>query len=187
MTMQLRPRGSSGPMYSPERDFAHNYPQMIKCVIDAFNRDYWPTLIDTLGGDPAFDAAVQAKDAYCKFVEICTDDPAESIDDVLTRSGFTAVPEVGRVAFLAMLGQVMTGQLFVGLRDVTALTDKPACLAALLQGGDAVRRALNGIDLTTEQTRLTDSLQQVINRMSTSGMGPREIDLAVTAAQRNVK
>ena len=35
---------SAQEMYAPARDFAHNYPVMMRSIIAAFNSDYWPEL-----------------------------------------------------------------------------------------------------------------------------------------------
>jgi len=134
MALQLRPKGSDDPMYNPERDFAYSHTSMIQCVINAFNSDRWPYVFESLLAlvpkeegdtdeehkDKCWEELVKAKDIYCQFCNICCEDSSESYEDVITRSGWGEVPGPYRVAWLSMLGIVMTGQLFTGLRDVTA-------------------------------------------------------------------
>ena len=139
MGLQLRPKGSDGPLYNPDRDFAYSHTSMIQCVINAFNSDRWPYVFDSLlalvpkdswdtkytptdaeHADKCWEELVKAKDVYCELCNICCEDSDESYEDVVARSGWGDVPGPYRVAWLSMLGVVMTGQLFTGLRDVTA-------------------------------------------------------------------
>jgi hypothetical protein len=132
--LQLRPKGSGDPMYSPERDFAYSHTSIVQCIINAFNSDRWPyvfellvatvpkesTVTDEAHADMCWGELVKVKDVYCEFCNICCEDSDESYEDVIARSGWGDVPGPYRVAWLSMLGVVMTGQLFTGLRDVTA-------------------------------------------------------------------
>jgi hypothetical protein len=190
--ISLRPKGSGGEMYAPARDFAYNYPQMLKCIVDAFNKDYWPDLLEDMGDDEKFDYLAggdnpkdyvweqtqKAEEAYCKFVSICTDDSEENVHDVLERSGFAEVDIRGQITFLAMMGQVMTGQLFAGLRDVTPADASPKCLEFLQEGMNA-RKALNGVDPARDKHVTQDILYSAVSNCFNQGMSKKEIREAV--------
>lgn len=148
-----------GKMYAPARDFAYNYPEMLSCIIRCFNTEKWPELLDVttearfpVGPDPAmtleerkeatWDEICTAKDVYCEFLKICCEDPAENEDDVLRRAGWFDLHPAIQMSFLAMMGVVMTGQFFQGLRDVTPGGTVPSEIAKLLQAGDNARKAM---------------------------------------------
>lgn len=136
-------------MYSPERDFAYNYPRMVSCVIRAFNSELWPELLSTLAtpeysAEALWDDVCRAKDRYCQFLETCCQDPTEKVGDVLKRSGFTDLPQPAQIAWCAMLGQVMTGQMFQGIRDVTVQGETHEMIIKLMQQGRVAAEVLNG-------------------------------------------
>jgi hypothetical protein len=149
-------------MYAPSRDFAHNYPKMVQMVINCFNQDYWPELFavytrwalaENLWCDGrAFSELEKAKDIYCRFLNECCKDPDECCDDVLERVGWAEVPPAVQATWLAMLGQVVTGQLFAGIRDLHMRPDgtDPAEIAVLLEAGQDARRAMNRINKGAE-------------------------------------
>jgi hypothetical protein len=162
-----------GDMYAPSRDFAHNYPQMIQTVIECFKHNYWPELWDSyllayclandepmqLEGleadrlaDAAFDELEQAKDTYCAFINEACADKAQGCTDALGEVGWGDVPVPAQVTWLAMLGQVLTGQLFQGIRDLQREPgDKPAEVEELLAAGHDARRFMNNIDAGEEK------------------------------------
>ena len=77
-----------------------------------------------------------ANDVFPKFIAICCQDSTETFADVVVRSGWQNVPEVGKIGWLAMLGEVMMGQLFQGLRDITKEgSTAPSCMEQLLRSG----------------------------------------------------
>ena len=172
--------GPGGLMYAPARDFAYNYPQMIKCIIEAFNKDHWPALLGVLGEgldeDYVWGQAIAAKDAYCAYLNKCCEDPSESLEQVLDRSGWNGVDELGQIAFLAMMGQVMTGQLFQGLRDITYEGEGARSeVTGLAQAGQAARRAMNGISEADERTQLEFELNEALLALETHGLPKGEI------------
>lgn len=176
MSLQVR-QTPGGPLLSPLRDWAYNYPQIIECIIRAFNQEYWPELhrlLTVLWQDAhpqlddeeayaaAWDELLRAKDAYVAFVQLCAgqEDPQETLQQVFDKSGWTQIHPAAQAVWLAMLGQVMTGQLFMGLRDITTLGAGPgpeaqAVLTAndLLKSGMEARRILNRISVGQELTQ----------------------------------
>lgn len=187
MGVQFIPREQSQ-FYNPARDWAYNYPALVECVISAFNRNYWPELRAQLlhvwlfeNGELTHEEAdaeswnelCKAKDAYCAFLSACAgqQNPHETMEQVLEKSGLLACHPMARATWLAMLGEVMTGQLFVGLRDITELGAGPSPGVQkitetndLLAGGMEARRILNRhllsddlrLDLATIARRLRE-------------------------------
>lgn len=152
--LSIRPRGSDGPLYTPQRDWAVNYPHMIKCIASAFNRGFWPEVIEVVAAakgstiDEAWEELLKAHEAYRTFYKMCTEEPSESLDDVLDRCGWHSLTQAAKCGYLAMLGQVMTGQAFDGLRDVTpvgGMSDMVRALDELAQSGFEGRRVMNNM------------------------------------------
>jgi hypothetical protein len=154
--------GPGGLMYAPARDFAYNYPQMVACVRNAFNKETWPELLRLLtrydeamtgvGHELTYDgyedrvwaSLHEANVKFCAFLNICCQDSNEDFYAVLERSGWPDVPETGKVGWLAMLGLVMMGQLFQGLRDITKEgATAPSCMSELMKSGFDSVKAFN--------------------------------------------
>lgn len=168
-------------MYCPERDFAYNYPRMVGCVIRAFNSDLWPELLSVLsvdfpgGKDQLWQEICTLKDRYCEFLNTCCHDPAESIADVLKRTGVQDVSPAAKVAWFAMLGEVVTGQLFQGVRDITVLGTQSPSIVSLLASGRAAANALNNITTEKSVDKLSDNFNQTVRALRESGLSQQEI------------
>jgi len=181
--------GPGGLMYSPSRDFAYNYPQLVKCIINSFNVGRWPELVYTMSQAHYADRTLteeedafiwgkicEAKDVYCNFLNECCVDPDETVDQVLDRVGWNNLPEAAQITWLAMMGQVMTGQVFQGLRDVTYQGEGARSeVKELLQAGQAARRAMNGIDAETEREVLELALKEAAEELAANGLSKSEI------------
>ena len=152
--------GPGGLMYSPSRDFAYQYPAMIKRMRENFNHHNCPELEAVVeagmlatfepkrpGDVPdVFGELDKANVAYSRFLEICCENPEETVADCLERSGFNDVHPAAQFGWLAMMGTIMTGQMFVGLRDITtrgptAVTDEQE----MNQAGDEASDAINKV------------------------------------------
>ena len=147
-------------MYSPERDFAYQYPALIKHIRRNFNLNLWPELMAVveagmeasgIENPDVFTEMDKANIAYSRFTEICCENPKESVTDCLIRSGFKDVHPAAQFGWMAMMGAVMTGQLFIGLRDITysdaGVSSRPS-LTEMSEGSDEVVTCLN----TAEET-----------------------------------
>ena len=126
-TLQMRMQAGSGKFYSPQRDFAYVYLEMISHAGVLFNASYWPELMRMaarLLGDESpdmeatWDALILARNKYTAFIEHCTDDGNETTKQVLARVGWSEVPPAAQFAWMAMMGCVASGQIVFGRRDV---------------------------------------------------------------------
>jgi hypothetical protein len=192
MALQFRTKGSSDPMYNPARDFAYSHLTMVRCVIEAFNSDRWPEIFDTLCAavprnslgsstaheDECWVKLLEAKDVYCSFINICCEDPEETYEDVIARSGWGDVGGPYKFAWLAMLGVVMTGQLFVGLRDTTAYdTPRSTDVEELLKNSHK-SRVIHNFESAGDD--LKQDLKAVIERLRDEGIDWEIIDRIVS-------
>lgn len=145
----MRPPGG-GEFYNPARDFAYNYPQLIGCVCRAFQSQYWPEVKAFVAAaldcpeEQAWDLLVDANEAFIRYINICCEDPTETVDELLVRSGFKSLPSAAQIGYTAMIGMVMAGQLFSGLRDVTPLGRTRMDVSSLLKHGLFASNVLNG-------------------------------------------
>lgn len=183
MTMSFRPRGGDGPQYAPERDFAYSHVRLIECCIRSWNLDLWPQLRQFCEDhETTIVELTAAKDAYCSYINKCCEDPQEKVEDVLHRAGWHEVPLLAQLAWLAMLGTVMTGQLFQGLRDVTLQGDRPYGTEQLAMAGHEARRAMLGSgdleeDFAMELTSWVDAVRD-------AGLDPLTILMKATGRTR---
>lgn len=185
-------REHGGLMYAPARDFAYNYPVMIRCIRDAFSREYWPGLLRLVAKasialpltdeeyaaaeQAAWDDLERANLAFTQFINISCQDSSETFDDVCARSGWNDVPEPARMGWLAMLGTVMMGQLFQGLRDVTKEgVDAPSCAASLLRSGHKARCSSQGIDRDAEREHDLSRLMALGRKLRDAGMSASDL------------
>lgn len=120
MSLQARLTENDQRLYSANRDVAHNFRFVVTEVADRLQDNRWPELHVALGGNAPsqFDMGEAAK-AFITFVAAATENPKESMLEVLERSGWRAVYSGAQVAYMAMLGTVMAGIYFNGARAAT--------------------------------------------------------------------
>lgn len=115
-----------GKLFSPARDLRWIYPQAIKAVCEHFNKRAWPDLIDLAAREGAdWDDLCDALDKYCNYLNASVTDPEKSLHQVLEQVGWFEQPPAAQIAIMAMLGRVVTGQLFDSLRSTTYLGEAP--------------------------------------------------------------
>lgn len=183
--------------YAPARDYAYNYPQMIQSIIRAFNKDYWPDMLKTLAEartdctaedfEPLWEDVCKAKDCFCEFINIICQDPEENVEQVLERSGFTKLCPAAQIAWMAMMGQVMTGQLFMGIRDITGMGEQHASVLELLQVGHNARRLMNNADVAKERDLAVAALQQAAKAAQDTGMSQTDVRKVINEALADMR
>jgi hypothetical protein len=121
----------------------------------------------------------EAKDRFCQFLDTCCQDPNENLDQILERSGFQDVPHVAQIAWMAMLGQVMTGQLFQGIRDVTLQGEKHEMIVTLMQRAREAAAIFNGVydPFDSAHIALTqeERFRTLVTEMRESGMSQQNV------------
>lgn len=128
MTLTIRPNyGQDGSLpYAPQRDLRYIYPGILQAVCDRFNGGGWPALSNYAESRGCTgEDLIQAHLAFVSFVNNSCDNPEENMEQVLHSADWFNTPVEAQVAYMAMLGTVLAGQLFYALRDTTKLGDKP--------------------------------------------------------------
>lgn len=119
--------------YSPVRDLAYCFPRQMAAVAQNFANRRWPELEDALCKIDSCDLATGEVNVGRVF-EILTEmmysaaDAAktnEKLADRMREAGFSELPPGARIAVFAMLGSVVFGQFFNGLRDITPMGEIP--------------------------------------------------------------
>ena len=134
MSIQLRPMGggSDALAYAPQRDLRYAYAGAVKTVCGRFNHDTWPELtVYAESRGCTAEELEKANVAYITFLNNSCDNPEAQLSDVLREAGWFDVAVEAQVAYMAMLGTVVTGQFFLALRDTTKLGDKPEDVAKI--------------------------------------------------------
>lgn len=178
-------------MYAPARDLAYLTPALLYSVARAFNEEYFRELVSVVAAamhstrDEAWDELCRANDAYAQYAMSLCEDPAERVEDVLKRSGFTSLHPAAQVGYMAQLGQVVTGMLYQGVRDTT-LSDapRPSSLEDMLKIGHAARRALNGTDEQVEHAELLNGLHYTLKQLLAVGVDRVNIRGVVSEAMK---
>ena len=128
-------------LYDANRDIAHNAAAVVKTVIQRFDEGHWPELkaLCTLHGVGPAELG-QAVQAYADFIGNVSD-LNETCAESLTKSGWRACPPAAQIAVMAMLGTVIAGIQWKGIRDCTFGFGPPAGIPELVAAGaEASRR-----------------------------------------------
>lgn len=146
MSLDYRPRGSSGPMYNPERDLAHITPTVMKAAISQLDRGnrlpHVQAIIDQHGITEEQLGEAAAKFAESQNLYVYTKGIAVPQDAFLV-TGFDVLPTVLQDLIFAAIGRVLTGAWFFAVRRVTIVGEEmPAAeaLAEMLSVGREVAR-----------------------------------------------
>ncbi len=148
--MAERPRGSlqarmseNDPrLYSVNRDVAHNFKEVMEHVLDRLQQRKWSELEEFLTMAKVPDEEVgKAFDALCLFIGRAQEDMRVSFQDSLERSGWNQCHPGAQVAVMAILGTVILGYHWTGVREATLGGEGPALGLQELarQGGQLAR------------------------------------------------
>lgn len=127
MSLQARFSPDDTRLYSIYRDVAHNFGDVIREAAKRLEDDEWAVLAAVLKKEGVTQEDLgRACEAYCIFVATSSDFPQEDMEAALVRSGFFAVPGLAQVALMAIIGTVLAGYYFAGVREATLGGKGPA-------------------------------------------------------------
>lgn len=131
MSIGYRPKGSDGPIYNPERDYAYITPTLMRSAIERLDANDIPDDIKTWKQDNEISEAeiVAVSEALARaqrdFVNAA--DPVESFEQALRRRDFYDVRYPVRQFLFASIGEVFCAAWFVAVREVSKIgADSPA-------------------------------------------------------------
>lgn len=144
MGLQARLSEHDDRLYNPGRDVAHCFGDVMREVAARLEDGKWAFLNDLLKEKGVTqDQLGLACKAACEFVATATADKKEKMGPALARAGFWDVPELANVALCAVMGTVLMGYFWVGVREAT-LGGKGPCLTYqdLRAAGERCHRAM---------------------------------------------
>jgi hypothetical protein len=120
MGLQARLSEHDPRLYNVNRDVAHCFGTVMREVAARLEDDKWQVLVDYLRREKVtMDQLGAACQAAIVFVQSSTDHKKEKMGEALARSGWHAVPEPAQVALCAIMGTVLLGIFWVGVREAT--------------------------------------------------------------------
>lgn len=127
--VQVKPRNTDGPPYSPQRDLAYIYAPAMKEAVHALDQVNWSDEIKTIcektgvTEDDISQAVGKLTDAHLLMVN----DPTVSAPvDALNNVGWYETNPAARYLIYGRLGEVLLGGFFLALRDVSAYGEESA-------------------------------------------------------------
>lgn len=146
MTLNVKPR--SGPFqevrYSPQRDIAYLYGPCVQAAEDMVYEGRDESLTAWLDANGiTHDELGEAFQKFCLALNAAHQNPKESWEDVLERTGFSKVKAPARIAMMYYIGTIMAGTFFQGIRDVVELGDDTVhSIQNLIETGEDMARYL---------------------------------------------
>ena len=126
-SLQARLSQDDRRLYNTNRDVAHCFGDMMREVAARLEDERWKDLADLLKREMVgMDELGEACEAYCLFVASSVEDPKETMEEALHRTGWFKMSHTAQVAVMAMLGTVVSGYFFHGVREATLGGEGPA-------------------------------------------------------------
>jgi len=120
MSLQARLSENDPRLYNSYRDVAHCFGDVMREVAARLEDRRWPELDAILTKEGiTMDQLGDACAAACTFVQTATELPKEKMHEALERSGWWKVPAPAQMALCAMIGTVMFGYFYAGVREAT--------------------------------------------------------------------
>jgi hypothetical protein len=146
-TTGMRPKGSDGPLYHPERDLAYITPTLMAnamgtLVLDSMRPELKDFAQSSCISQESLNKAVESF-AKAQQLYVSTEKRVESAKEALELTGFYHLPLNLRMLLTSAIGEAVAGAWFVSVRDVTRVDqDSPAItqMAEMLAAANAVAR-----------------------------------------------
>lgn len=166
--LQIRLDSRDPRWYNINRDIAYNFSHAIRLTASRLENAAWPALAKILKEKGITDEDLgRACQALCLFVASSADNPKETMWQSLTRSGWDKVPEEAQIAVMAVLGTVMIGYYWSGVREATINGVGPAMdMDDLRSFGLQSSRLLSGPRWLRFLRRLVDPVFRWLDRKS---------------------
>ena len=138
MTLQARLSEGDPRLYNPSRDIAHNFKSVMELVADRMEDGTWPELNKHLkDNEITMDDLGEACGAYCKYVGLSVESKETTMKSALTDAGWFECKPLAQMAVLSLMGTVIAGIHFKGVREATFDDGGPAhTVPELIATGD---------------------------------------------------
>ncbi len=167
-------------LYNINRDVAHNFRPVVEEVARRLEDRHWPFLHTVLTTHGVTEEELgKACEGFMLFVASAVEHPKESMGQCLRRSGYLDTSEAAQVAYMAILGTVMSGYYWVGAREATIGGVGPCLNPEQLQ---AAGREANKLIAMPRWRRIWFRLVHRVERVRDAIMG-RESSIKPTPLQ----
>jgi hypothetical protein len=119
MSVNARMSQSDQRLYSPNRDLAHCFGDVMKEVAASCEDGKWDALVDLARANKVTDEQVGEGCAALLYFIYSQSDQRESMAQGLARCGFLDLDPVVRVILMAHLGKVILGMHWAGVKEAT--------------------------------------------------------------------
>lgn len=169
MTIGFRPKGETGQLYHPERDYAYITPTLMRIAIERLDgKDLSAEAKEWKEANKVTDeeiAAVAESLARAQRDFVNAADPVDSLEQALSRRDFYAVRYPVRQFMFAMIGEVMCGAWFKAVRDVSTVGEATPAEGEMADFAAAVNKFVAHVTLgkykpTVEAMQLHNDLLQ---------------------------
>lgn len=194
MSIGYKHRGSDGPLYHPERDFAYITPTLMKQAIENMSAPPNPDVEvwkkeNNITEAEIVTAAEALADAQRDFVNSA--DPVTSLQQALHRRSYFDLRMPVRLLLEAMIGQVMIGAWFKAVREITQINEESPVQNEMCRFSSTVREfaAQTGAphidgNVTAEVVLMRDDVMR--SRLKTTYEELQEARIALVRAETKV-
>jgi len=126
MSLQARMTSNDARLYSPARDVAHNFQEVMNLVAARLEDHVWPELDGLLLREGiTIDDLGDACGKYCTYLASAVQTPNLSMIKSLNNSEFLECKPAAQVAVMAMIGTCYAGIQHAGIREASVGGDGP--------------------------------------------------------------
>lgn len=114
------PPGKATRLYNPNRDLAYLYTGLVRTVADSLEDNTWAISLELLKSyDVTMDELGEACKAYIDYISMAASgEGSPDCVDALEKAGWFKLRPVVQHAFCAVIGRIITGMMYAGVRDI---------------------------------------------------------------------
>ena len=187
MSIGFRPKGESGPVYHPERDYAYVTPTLMCSAIDLLETapsEELKTWKNENFVQPTELEAVAEALARAQQDFVNSADPVTSFEQALNRRDWFAVRYPVRQLLFASIGEVFCAAWFTAVRDVSRVNEESPAAPGMADFSARVRQFVGSEKEISELARQAAASQMrndiLQSRINTLGQQLKELSAALT-------
>ncbi len=193
--INMRPQGQpDAPGYSPQRDLAYVYPELMRTAFRLLDDCNWTPLFRMRmeqAGITENDLAIGVE-LFVKSLDLFLRDPAiKSPVDAYKATGFSEVFLIVQQVMFETFGRVLTGGWFTAVRDVTLrgkMSDAAELTAAMHAAGELVAASLYSAATNQDASHLLNYGRYDVHRGTIEAITLRDAALkALTQSQDDLR
>jgi hypothetical protein len=196
MSIGYRPKGESGPIYHPDRDYAYITPTLMRAAIERLDKpsdegSAWKQEHSITDDELASVATALAR-AQRDFINAA--DPVTSLEHALNRRDFLEIRYPVRQFLFATIGEVFCAAWFQAVREVTKVNEESAASPGMGEfiasvrslvgaAGDSCANNLTVAQLQLRNDVLQSRIKTLYQRVQTLELQAAEASAKAAASQ----